>query len=382
MQQNRNRLSFLVALLLSIVLSLAGQSMLVPYATVEAHPNLQVTALADDDDIKEKIKAELQYYLERHDVRDEGYDMVARYASALGADTALVRDSTLFAYMPPGPMKLRNVVRWNGLPREGKGMATDAQGRTIVGLFHADTLVSGVRFDSLGTYAGMFNKEMEASGHGSYRGNDGSYYEGHWEHDLQDGFGFCVSPSFLKAGWWKKGRFVGERMTHTSERIYGIDISRYQHEHGRRVYPINWKQLRIKHLGRRISSERVSGSVDYPVRFVYIKSTQGTDIINRFYLADYRSCRRENLRVGAYHFFSVKTRGIEQAAHFLANTRFQQGDLPPALDIEPSDKQIERMGGPEKMFGEIRDWLRTVEASIGIRPLLYVNPTFISLFGS
>jgi len=319
---------------------------------------------------QEQIRSELNYYMERHNVQDEGFDMVARYA----AEGSL----SMADYVPEGPMTIENMFQWRGLRREGKGMVKDRQGRFIIGLFRADTLVCGLRLDREGTYAGMFNAAMEAAGHGSYRAADGTYYEGHWEHDRRDGFGFSVSPTHLKAGWWKAGNFKGERMQYTSERIYGIDISRYQHERGRRVWPIIWRSLRITHLGHRISSQRVNGVVDYPVSFVYIKSTQGKDILNKYYAADYQSCHRAKIPVGAYHFFSTKSDGREQASHFLANTRIQRGDLPPMLDIEPSDEQIEKMGGVEKMFSEIRVWLQTVEKATSTRPLLYVNQRFVN----
>ena len=320
----------------------------------------------------EMMQAELRYYLERHNVQDEGYDMVARYAEE--------GDSTLAAYRPEGRVTVLNTIRLSGLRREGKGITKDSYGRVIIGRFHADTLVSGLRMDRRGTYAGTFNAAMEATGHGSYRSTDGSYYEGHWEQDRREGFGFCVSPTNLRAGWWHKGQFRGERMQYTTERIYGIDISRYQHEKGRRVYPIKWKRLRIHHLGKRISEQRVKGSPDYPVRFVYIKSTQGITILNKYYTADRQGCRQANIPVGAYHFFSTKCGGVEQAAFFLANTTMGSGDLPPMLDIEPGDKQIDDMGGAEEMFRQIRAWLTAVEAGTGTKPLLYANQRFVNKY--
>ena len=307
-----------------------------------APPDALFPALAVPDsgllDRHEKIQAELRYYLERHDVRDEGYDMVARY-SVEGV-------STLAAYLPEGPAKPLNSIHWRGISREGKGIVTDDYGRIVVGTFHADTLVSGLRLDHDGIYAGMFNRDMEASGHGSYRGRDGSYYEGHWQNDRREGFGFCVSPDNLRAGWWHEGLFRGERMHYTSERIY----------------------------------QRVSGTVDYPVRFAYIKSTQGITIKNRYYAADRQGCLRAGIRVGAYHFFSTKCSGDEQAIFFLTNTHLGRGDLPPVLDVEPSDQQIADMGGVDEMFLQIRRWLTTVESISGARPLLYVNQRFVNKY--
>lgn len=317
----------------------------------------------------DSVRSELNYYLERHNVRDEGFDMVARYAEE--------GDSTLTAYRPQGPHLLTNYVR----PRRGKSIVVDPYGRPILATFNADTLVSGIRIDTIGTYAGMFNQFKEACGHGSFRSVSGSYYEGQWLHDQREQFGFEVAPNYLKAGQWHQDRFLGERMLHTTERIYGIDISRYQHEQGRKKFSINWRNLRITRLSRRIDKEQlVDGQADYPVSFVYIKSTEGISIVNQYFAADYQAAHKQGIPVGAYHFFSTRQTPREQAAHFLQNTRFRRGDLPPMLDIEPSDALINAMGGPEALFESVRVWLDIVERATKVRPILYVNQRFVNKF--
>lgn len=318
------------------------------------------------------IAAELAYYLERHNVLDEGYDMVAHYADE--------GDSTLVTYLPTAPLHLFNIGRWRNHQRKGTGVTKDATGRPIIALFENDTLVSGIRLDTLGVYAGRLTRNGEAQGHGAYRSTDGSFYEGEWLMDMRQGFGFCVSPTYLHVGHWRKDRFIGERMSHTPERIYGIDVARYQHELGHRRYGINWKQVRITGLGHRISEQQVNGNVNYPVSFVYIKSTQGTAIRNSYYAADYLQARRQGIAVGAYHFFSPKLGAREQASNFLNNTIFKKGDLPPVLDVEPTNAQVEAMGGAEKMFSEIRIWLQLVEKWTGVRPIIYVNQNFVKKY--
>ena len=318
------------------------------------------------------IKEELDYYLQRHDVMDEGFDMVARYAEE--------GDSTLTAYRPQGGWYPFEYIKFPHAKREGKHIIIDPWNRIIIGNFHNDTLVSGIRIDSLGTYAGQFNRHLQANGHGSYQESNGTYYEGHWQNDRRQGYGFSVSPTSMKAGQWKANRFLGERMLYTTERIYGIDISRYQHEKGRRRYGINWRQLRIKHLGRRISEQRVDGEVDYPISFVYIKSTEGISINNRYFAADYQSCHQQGIRVGAYHFLSTRQDPAVQANHFLKQTKFHKGDMPPMLDVEPSDAHIAQMGGIMKVFDNIRIWVKIVEQRTGTRPILYVNQRFVNTY--
>ena len=140
---------------------------------------------------------------------------------------------------------------------------------------------------------------------------------------------------------------------------------------------IQWNKLRITHVGKR-GSQNVSGTADYPVSFVYIKSTEGTSIRNKFYPGDYAKARKQGIRTGAYHFWSMRSSGEDQAKHFLKNTHFKAGDLPPVLDIEPSKAQIEQSGGEERMFRQIRTWLRKVEQRTGVKPILYVNQMFVN----
>lgn len=270
--------------------------------------------------------------------------------------------------------------QWKAGKRQGVGYITDAQGRRIRGMFTADTLYYAARHDSAGVYEGQTNRLGIAEGHGLYRYANGRYYEGKWQDDRRDGFGFDIAPfSVLRAGEWHNDRYRGERMVYTSERIYGIDISKYQHEKGRRKYPIRWDRLRITHLGT-LSRKRISGTVSYPVSFVYIKSTEGSTVRNRYYAGDYRQARSRGIHVGAYHFFSTTSPAATQARHFIRNTHFQKGDLPPVLDLEPFPSQIAKMGGTAVMWSRVRTWLNIVRAHTGVRPVLYVSQTFVNRY--
>ena len=321
------------------------QMMLVPRLPLPALDTL-------NDKADNALKEELNYYLERHDVQDEGYEMVAAYQH---------QTDTLLAL----------------LPAEGT-VSRDSQGRIIIGASKDDTLFSGVRLDSAGIYAGDFNSG-KANGHGYYLGDGRLYYEGQWKDDRRHGFGFSVAPfSHVRVGQWKDDRYLGERMYYTSERIYGIDISRYQHGKGRKKYPIRWDRLRITHLGK--NQQHARGQVAYPVSFIFIKSTESTRIKNPYYREDYLQARRHGIPIGAYHFFSCRFSGAAQAQYFLKNTLFRQGDLPPVLDVEPSQGQITAMGGTKALFREMRAWLHAVEQATHMRPILYISQQFINRY--
>lgn len=272
--------------------------------------------------------------------------------------------------------------RWKQGKREGYGELTDVSGRKYMGEWQADSLYKGECRDSAGVYRGTFNRNAEAQGTGEYATVDGCYYySGEWCNGLRNGFGFSVSPhEMLKCGVWRNGSFKGEQMLYHSRRVYGIDISKYQHIKGRRVYPIDWKRLRITHLGH-ISNKKVEGEVDYPVSFVYIKSTEGMTVVNPYYARDVVAARRHGYPVGAYHFFSTRP-ASRQAAFFLKKAALKKGDLPPMLDVELTDRQIRAMGGADVLFREMLVWLKAVEHRTGTTPIIYIGQEFVNKYMS
>lgn len=340
-------------------------------SAIQADDSGQEGAMSSRDTSDLTLKAEINYYMERHNLQDEGYEMVVAFAGG--------RRHQIF---PNSYVPLWNVGFWQDRDREGTALAIDSLGRTIVGTCYENSLMTGIRIDNNGTYLGDFHQE-KSEGHGAYITPEGDYYEGHWANGFRNGFGLEATmadgEAHLRVGEWRNNHFMGERMRHTTERIYGIDISRYQHGKGRKKYPIHWDKLRITHVGKR-GSQNVRGTADYPVSFVYIKSTEGTTIRNQYYVNDYAKARKQGIRVGAYHFWSMRRSGADQAQYFIRNTLFRNGDLPPVLDVEPSDAQIRLMGGEEKMFEHIRTWLKLVERYTGVKPILYVNQLFVNKY--
>ncbi len=339
----------------------------------------------------EKEMEEMDYYFRIHNVADEGYNQIAsyhtklqlrlRYLKALeGAPTYkyLTYDTITASSRSVVAIK-RNGGYWKGGQYHvhqklfGKGITTDIKGRVVRGIWDHDTIVVAWRTDSLGVYYGQMDKDLMACGQGIYYANNHNYYDGHWLDDYRQGFGFESSPHHqLRVGEWKKGRFLGERLKYTTERIYGIDISRHQHEKGRKRFGIIWKKLRILSLGKK----HPTNGQTFPVSFIYIKATEGTTIQNRYFRQDYTQAKKHGIHVGTYHFFSISTPPQAQAAHFLKYATIAKNDFPPVLDVEPTEAQIKKIGDDELMR-RIRIWMEIVERNTGKIPILYVNQSFI-----
>lgn len=370
-----------------------------------------------------ELTDELDYYLEANNVTDEGYNTIATYATyalryrqrlqqALHVLDSLLPTDTLrisrihhnALLLPPSPSSsskslhrndsasLRIPCHDDGQPKAGqtyRRIQADNK-KTPEGAFARffakpspdnTSFLAFTAHHELPEY--VYTGEMKngkRDGHGVYTDREGCYYNGQWEDGKRNGFGCDVdSAGRVRVGEWKDDQFLGQRLTYTEERIYGIDISRYQHDIGKKHYAIHWPQVRISHLGT-ISKKKVSGTVDYPVSFCFIKATEGITIRNNYFASDYAAARRQGIRVGCYHFFSTKSSAKEQAAFFIKNARFNHGDMPPVLDVEPTDAQIRAMGGAEVMFNRIRIWMRIVEKHCGQKPILYVGQNFVNKY--
>ena len=343
---------------------------------------------------------EMRYYFRNHKVTDEGYNLIAQYynllsrkgkktstsgkTSSTSSSCQAVPAKVTRVYIRAKDRLLPAVVIGGGYWKAGRFLTGTPQGPTILhdedghivsAVMEADTAVTGIRVDSTGTYRGQLNRLLQASGQGIYDGVDGTHYEGLWLYGKRDGFGFESSPHHqVRVGIWKKDRFLGEKLRYTTERIYGIDISRHQHEKGRKRYSINWNDLRITSLGPKHNAEGQT----FPVSFVYIKSTEGTTVRNRYFITDYTAARSQGIRTGAYHFFSLTSPALAQATYFVNHTLFRPDDFPPVLDVEPTDGQIRKIGGTEELLRRIRIFMEYVEKRTGMKPILYINQGFVN----
>lgn len=370
-------------------------------------------AIKQGQDVVNQQKKDVGYFLRTHTVLDNGFDIVARYGKRLETyGKTLEKSATIVQKALKGRALTVRMERRYFLFADSTGHRAECKPRyTAKGLLNltastpcqspdltkrlnrksAALAILKKRhamrpkpvmawIDSIGEYKGTRDSAAMPHGYGSLQAKTGDYYEGEWSHGERNGVGFSIIPGKrLRLGEWKKDRFLGERIAYTPERIYGIDISRHQHEKGRKRFSINWANLRIVSLGK-MSKKVIHGKVDYPVRFIFIKATEGTTIKNKYFVGDYIAARKHGYKTGAYHFFSVRTSGRQQANNFLRNSRYAKGDLPPVLDLEPTDKQIKQAGGIRALFNNVRQWLHTVEQRRGRRPILYISQRFVNKY--
>ena len=338
---------------------------------------------------------ELHYYARTHSVTDEGYNEVMAYADeeqhrwencknvierlerATTANRVLAQRKTRYT---AGGKHYVVTERQKGLLR----LAPATEGELAVG---TGALQRGVLYPQVDTLHRQFVDEKRTffslTRHvngwtGTALWANGDFYRGTFDSIYRrDGHGFAVNGRMVQSGTWRADHYRGERMIYTADRVYGIDISRHQHEIGKKIYPIHWPSLRIVGIGS-VAHQHAAGKVDYPVSFVFIKATQGTTIFSKYYPYDLNGARSQGIPVAPYHFYSPRSSGIDQAKYFLKYARIPLTSMPPVLDVEPTDQQIAQMGGREVLFRETLNWMRYVERATGRRPILYVGQSFVN----
>jgi lysozyme len=126
------------------------------------------------------------------------------------------------------------------------------------------------------------------------------------------------------------------------------------------------KGLDVSHFQGNIDWDRVSS--DSKWRFVYIKATEGMDMTDEQFMANWEGAKRVGLKRGAYHFFTTQSAGVDQANHYIANVPKDESSLPPVIDIEIAlDKD------KDKVRQELKQLCNTLEAFYLQKPILYVT---------
>jgi lysozyme len=133
--------------------------------------------------------------------------------------------------------------------------------------------------------------------------------------------------------------------------LQGIDVSHHQGA-------IDWRLL-----------------PDQGVDFAYIKASEGADVRDPAFAANWASARREGIARGAYHYFTLCRSGAEQAANFIAAVPADPAMLRPAVDLEFGGNCADRPP-PEKLIRELTVFIRLVEAHYGKRVTLYLTREF------
>lgn len=137
--------------------------------------------------------------------------------------------------------------------------------------------------------------------------------------------------------------------------VRGIDVSNHQGA-------IEWKRV-----------------AQGPVHFVYIKATEGQDFRDARFVENWQGSAAAGLKRGAYHFFTLKSTGLQQAANFIAVVPKDSEALPPVVDVELWGNSSTRPS-VEAFQHELSDFMGAVRAHYGREPVIYTANDFRDYF--
>lgn len=153
-------------------------------------------------------------------------------------------------------------------------------------------------------------------------------------------------------GLYFAGVFVPNYPSKREYPIRGIDVSNHQGE-------IDWTAVPHKE-----------------VAFVYMKATEGGDFRDRRFAENWKNSKAAGFKRGAYHFFSLKTPGAQQAANFIATVPKDELALPPAIDLEYHGNTSYRPSVAE-FQEQLTQFITAIKQHYGCEPVLYTASDFI-----
>ena len=138
--------------------------------------------------------------------------------------------------------------------------------------------------------------------------------------------------------------------------VRGVDVSHYQGD-------IDWSVL---------SNEGID--------FAFIKATEGSTYIDEKCEYNLTNALKQDIFVGAYHFFSFESSGKTQAENFIANVPTVDGMLPPVIDLEFYGKFCDDPMNPRVVLPELNVLLAELEEYYGKKPIIYVTEGSYELY--
>ena len=107
------------------------------------------------------------------------------------------------------------------------------------------------------------------------------------------------------------------------------------------------------------------------VRFVFVKATQGSRLVDKYYLNHVAQAKAAQIPFGVYHFYDPRTSHEEQFQNFTRTVSSADIDLPPVVDIEE-----EPPGSLPNWKTELSLFLKGIEEKYKVVPIIYTGETF------
>jgi hypothetical protein len=162
-----------------------------------------------------------------------------------------------------------------------------------------------------------------------------------------------------------------------SNLTFDIDVSGFQKR-------IDWDKVR--HAQIWLNPEGSPTNAGGTCEFAYLKVSEAASVSDKTYAYNTAECRRVGLQQGGYHFYHLDGDPVRQAQNFLSNLSYQDGDLPPAIDLEypgsvNTPEKITQFNNNvrqnlTKYLASLQVFLDEIKNRTGASPIFYVGKDF------
>ena len=128
----------------------------------------------------------------------------------------------------------------------------------------------------------------------------------------------------------------------------GIDVSKHQGT-------INWDVVRK----------------DNKIQYVYIKATEGSDLVDERYKQNLQKARKLGFKVGSYHYLTNKSSVVNQFKNFASTATREDQDLIPVIDVE-----VCKQWTAQQLRDSLKVFANMVEDYYGCKPIIYTYENF------
>lgn len=188
------------------------------------------------------------------------------------------------------------IGEWRDGQKEGRGSQMNVDGEMYIGQYMADKKQDeGKLYDKTGLlYSGNFVNNM-FNGFGVKYYSVKEKYVGEWKDNYKSGYGTLFTDSILYHGVWDKGE-LQKSLLPNPVKVYGIDVSKYQSA-------MLWNGLYIFTDGIGCYNPIFKGKYSIPVSFIFVKATQGSTIVDPYYVVFLKRRKILHMLVGLTMYF-------------------------------------------------------------------------------
>ncbi|MED1205317.1 GH25 family lysozyme [Heyndrickxia acidicola] len=155
---------------------------------------------------------------------------------------------------------------------------------------------------------------------------------------------------------WSNGIFVPNDINAKPYSVKGVDVSSYQGK-------VDWSQFEKQ-----------------GVRFAFIKATEGSSFVDKYFKTNWQNAEKTNIRVGAYHFFSYDSAGKTQAENYIRTVPANQKGLPPVIDLEFYGNKEKNPPNPDKVIKELQTMVKMLNQHYHKRVIIYATQKSYNMY--